>query len=240
MALDSVQHLGVEYGHRLLSRVLEESEEARALYDELLNAGLEPQPERTHLFNVFSAESLRSLLITITPFVTKDLRQEAGLSVSVGGHAQAVVVDVDDRTRITEFTHLAVSDDGVVASRHSVEELRGMGEKAGGGARPGGPAGDDQVRAVAEQAGMVRARRPLVEIDARQVRSLASVSYSSLLADSFSQSVHDEREITALRESTNVVAEIGLFALFRTSGSSCCSCSCSCWGSSSCSSSYTG
>jgi hypothetical protein len=170
--------------------------------------------------------------ISITPFVSKDLTSEGGLSVSAGGHAQAVVVEMKKRTDIAGFTHLAVSGGKVVTSQHDLKDFsRG---------RSGGVLPDRRIQELAEKAGKVKAAKPLVEMEARQVRSLASVAYNCLLGDPFSKSVHGDEEITALRGNTNLVAEIALFVLFRTSGSSCCSCSCSCWGSSSCSSSAVG
>jgi hypothetical protein len=233
MAIESVQVLGTEIAYPFLSRALEASTEARAVYEELTRQGLEPQPERTRLFNTFSRDSFKSIAISVTPFTTRDQTREGGLSVSQGGHAQAVIVEISGRTEITGFTHIAVSGDEVVTSTHDVEELRGDQPALITDA-------DVHIKAMAEQAGRISAAKPLVEIEARQVRSLASIAYNSMLGDDFSHSVHDEDEITALRASTNIVAQIGLFVLFRTSGSACCSCSCSCWGSSSCSCSYIG
>jgi hypothetical protein len=232
MARESVQLLGPELGYPFFSKALEASTEAQAVHAELTRQGLEPQPERTHLFNTFSRDSFKSIAISVTPFTTRDQSREGGISISQGGHAQGVIVDISDRTTITGFTHIAVSGDGVVTSTHGVGELRR--------AQPGATDADMHIKALAEQAGRISARKPLVEIEARQVRSLASISFNSMLGDDFSHSVHDEGEIMALRASTNIVAEIGLFVLFRTSGSACCSCSCSCWGSSSCSCSYIG
>jgi len=99
---------------------------------------------------------------------------------------------------------------------------------------------DASIKAFAEKVGKVKAARPLVEMNVQQVRSLATISYNALLGDQFAREVHSANDITALRGMSSVVAEIALFVLFRTEGSSCCSCSCSCWGSSSCSSSYSG
>jgi hypothetical protein len=226
----TVQHLGVEFGHRFFSKALEISREAKAIYKEMVKCGLEPQPERSHVFNVFSRDSLKSVAISITPFSSKDLNHEGGLSVSEGGHAQGVIVEMKKRTEIVGFIHIAVTGGKVVTSKHDIKELtrgRTVGELA-----------DSRIKAIAEKVGKVKAAKPLIEIEAHQVRSLASVAYNSLLGDSFSKTVHNDAEITALRGSTNLVAEIGLFVLFRTSGSACCSCSCSCWGSSSCSSSW--
>jgi hypothetical protein len=230
MAVDSVRHLGPDVGYRFFSKVLDASAEARAVHEAMTKQGLDPQPERTQVFSTFSADSMQSIAISVTPFTTRDLTREGGLSLSQGGHAQGVIVDISDHTKITGFTHMAVTGDEVVTSTHDVEEFRRD--------RPTGMLPDEFIKEQAERAGKISTARPLVEIDARQVRSLASISYNSLLGDEFSQSVHDEREITTLRANTDIVAEIGLFVLFRTSGSSCCSCSCSCWGSSSCSSSY--
>jgi hypothetical protein len=231
MASDSVQHLGVEFGHGFFSKLLETSNEAKAISAEMGKYGLEAQPERTHVFNVFSPESLASVAISITPFSSKNLSHEGGLSISEGGHAQGVVVEMK-KNEIVGFTHIALTGGKVVTSKHDIKELLQ--------GRPSGAVADQYIKAFAEKVGKVKAAKPLVEIEAQQVRSLASISYNSLLGDDFSKTVHHENDITALRGNTNIVAEIGLFVLFRTSGSSCCSCSCSCWGSSSCSSSYGG
>ena len=232
MATDTVQHLGCELGHRFFVKTLENSREAQALHDQMVKEGLEAQPERSHLFNVFSPDSLRSVAVSITPFSSKDLYREGGLSVSEGGHAQGVIVEVADRVTITGFAHYSVVDGEVVSSKHDIAELRE--------GCPPDVVPDEHIRGIAEAVGKVKAATPLIEIEARQVRSLSSISYNSLLGDDFSRSVHDEAEITALRGNTSIVNEIGLFVLFRVSGSSCCSCSCSCWGSSSCSSSAVG
>jgi hypothetical protein len=230
MAKDTVGYLGAELGYRFFSDVVERSRDARAIHDRLVDEGLQPQPERSQLFTIFSRDSLKSVAISITPFVSEDLRYEAGLSLSEGGHAQAVIVEIVDKVRLGGFRHLAISDGEVVMSEHRLEELRNGDEYAT----------DEGIRAVAERVGKIKAPGPLVEIEARQARSLASVAYNGLLADDFAATVHDEREIAALRAHTSLVAEIGLFVLFRTEGSSCCSCSCSCWGSSSCSTSSVG
>jgi hypothetical protein len=232
MSPDTVQHLGTEFGHSFFHKALEASSEAKAIYHEMVECGLEPQPERSHVFNIFSPKSLQSVPISITPFSNKDVSREGGMSVSSGGHAQAVIVDLVDRTTIVGFTHFAVADGKVVTSKHDIKELSYREGK--------GDLDERHIKAFAEQVGKVKAKGKLIEIEAHQVRSLASVAYNSLLGDSFSQTVHDDKEITALRGSNSIVSEIALFVLFRTSGSSCCSCSCSCWGSSSCSSSYVG
>uniref|UniRef100_UPI002C0B298C hypothetical protein n=1 Tax=Amaricoccus sp. TaxID=1872485 RepID=UPI002C0B298C len=111
-------------------------------------------------------------------------------------------------------------------------------ELRGSGAQLDMVGGDRHIQAIAERVGKVKSARPLIEIEPAQVRSMASVSYNRLLGDDFSRSVHSGKEIEELQSNTSIVSEIGLFVLFRTDGSSCCSCSCSCWGSSSCSSSY--
>jgi hypothetical protein len=232
MAVDTVQYLGVDLGYRFFAETLGTSDEARAIHDTMVEAGLTPQPERSQLFNVFSRDSLKSVAISITPFSSDDLSREGGLSVSQGGHAQGVIVDLEDRVHISRFTHIAVTKGKVVSSEHDVTELRKETRREA--------AEDDRIKAFAERAGKIKVAGPLVEIDARQVRSLGGISFNSLLGDRFSSSVHDEQQIAALRAETNVVAQIGLFVLFRTQGSACCSCSCSCWGSSSCSTSSVG
>lgn len=232
MSADTICYLGPEQGAEFLSRVLTDSREAQLIYEAMIAEGLEAQPERTQLFSLFSRDSLQSIAISVTPLTTGDLSREGGLSVSQGGHAQGVVVDVEGGTELVSFTHFAVSGEEVVQSRHDLSDIRRDDKSP--------EATDEFVRALAERVGKVKTARPLVEIEARQVRSLAAVSYNNLLSDDFSRSVHGGDEIISLRRNTNIVAEIGLFVLFRTQGSACCSCSCSCWGSSSCSCSYVG
>jgi hypothetical protein len=231
MDVDTVQHLGVEDGERFLARQLETSSEAKAICAAMTERGLRPQFERTHVFSVFSPESLASVAIAITPFNSRDGSLEGGLSVSEGGHAQGVIVSIEENVRLRSFTHFAVAQGKVVTSEHSVEAL----VEGRDSCQPP----DEHIRRLAEDAGKITAAGPLIEIEARQVRSMASVAYNNLLGDSFSRAVHTEEEITQLRTQSEIVAEIGLFVLFRTSGSACCSCSCSCWGSSSCSTSST-
>ena len=225
---ETVQHLGVEFGDRFFAAAFEGSTEAKLIAGHMTEQGLQPQSERTHLFNLFSPESLKSVAVSITPFSSKDLSHEGGLSFSEGGHAQGVIVHLKGQ-EITGFTHLAVTGGRLVTSRHTTAELAGD--------QRGASLGEPHVRAFAERIGKVRAAKPLIEITPRQVRSLAAVSFNHLLGDSFSKSVHSATDIQELRGQTNIVAEIALFVLFRTQGSACCSCSCSCWGSSSCSSS---
>lgn len=230
MATDSVQHLGVEYGHRFYAKAYEISSEAQLISAEMTKHGLQPQSERTHVFNVFSPDSLKSLAVSITPFSGKDLGHEGGLSISEGGHAQGVIVEIKNH-EVVGFTHLAVTGGKLVSSQHSTSELSPSGRSAG--------ISDAHIKAFAEKAGKVKAAKHLIEIDSRQVRSLAGISYNALLGDDFSRQVHSSEDIDKLRGNSSIVAEIALFVLFRTDGSACCSCSCSCWGSSSCSSSTT-
>jgi hypothetical protein len=225
---EMVHHLDTEHGQRFFAKAFTVSDEAKAISMEMQKGGLRPQLERTHLFNVFSPDDLRSLVISITPFSSEDLSREGGLSISDGGHAQGVIVEMKG-TDIVAFTHLAVSGGQLVSTRHATAELEGS--------RTGGLT-DDHVKAFAERIGKVRAAKSLIEITPAQVRTLATVSYNALLSDNLAHAVHSTSEIVSLRGNSHIVAEIALFVLFRTQGSSCCSCSCSCWGSSSCSSSY--
>jgi len=231
MSTNTVNHLGVEFGHEFFTRAHDASEEAKLISDAMHKQGLNPQAERTHVFTVYSPDSRKSIAVSITPFSSKDLKYEGGLSLSQGGHAQGVIVEMN-KNEIVGFTHLAVTGGKLVSSKHSVNELAGTGHAA--------TVSDAHIKSFAEKVGKVKTAKPLVEVSVQQVRSLASISYNALLGDQFSKQVHAEHDITALRGMSNVVSEIALFVLFRTEGSSCCSCSCSCWGSSSCSSSYSG
>jgi hypothetical protein len=132
-------------------------------------------------------------------------------------------VYVQNRTRLTQFETLAVENGRVRVDRFDASRLSERG-----------------ARALAADAGKIKASKPLVEITPRQARGIGSQAYSALLGDETSRSVHPPAEITALRGNNKLVSDIATFILNRTSGSACCSCSCSCWGSSSCSCSYVG
>jgi hypothetical protein len=225
---DTVYHLDVDNGPRFFAQIFTISDEAKAISAEMTKVGLQPQTERTHLFNVFSPDDLKPVSISITPYSSQDLSREGGLSMSHGGHAQGVIVEMSG-TEVVAFTHLAVSGGRVVSTRHTVGELTAAGGP--------GPLTDAQIQRFAEGIGRVQAAKPLIEIQPQQVRTLATVGYNALLNDQFSRQVHSATEINQLRGQSNIVAEIALFVMFRTQGSNCCSCSCSCWGSSSCSSS---
>lgn len=227
--MHTAHYLGADLGSKFFYEVTELSDEAKLLSRAMSKYKLRAQPERSQLFSVYSPQSKAAIAISITPFSGEDRSVEGGLSVSEGGHAQAVVVRLKD-TVITGFMHLTASKREVSVSEHSIDEL--------GREDPDMVVRDRQIQAIAERVGKVKSAQPLVEIEPEQVRSLASVAYNRLLGDDFSRSVHSGKEIDALQGNTRIVSEIGLFVLFRTDGSSCCSCSCSCWGSSSCSSSY--
>ena len=226
MSFETVHHVGTAFCGSFYAAAAN-STEAQLISAEMVRLGLAAQPDRTHVFSLFSQQSQKSIAVSVTPFSSKDLGHEGGLSVSQGGHAQGVVVQLKG-SEVTGFTHLAVTGGKLVSSQHSVSDL-----KAAGGS-------DSGIKAFAEKIGKIKTAHPLIEVDASQVRSLASIGFNGLLGDPFSHQVHSDKEIAQLRGQTNIVAEIALFVLFRTQGSACCSCSCSCWGSSSCSSSYGG
>jgi len=224
---ETVHHLGTANGQRFFAKAFTASEEAKAISAEMLTAGLKPQSERSHLFNVFSPDDLKGLGVSITPYSSDDLTHEGGLSISQGGHAQGVIVEMKG-PKIVAFTHLAAPGGHLVTSHHSVDELN---------AGRTSDASVEHIKNFAERIGKVRAAKPLIEIQPTQAQTLGTVSYNALLGDQFAKTVHSAAEINALRGNSHLVGEIALFVLFRTQGSSCCSCSCSCWGSSSCSSS---
>jgi hypothetical protein len=222
MMTGTVSHLGSEYGLEFLEGEREQGGEFAVLYQALEERGLMPQPERAHLFSVYSPESRQSIAIAIMPFSSRDQTMEGGLSTA-RGHSQAVIVHLEDRVDIRGFETLAVVNGQLEQSKFDAYELRERG-----------------ARRIAERHGKVKAAQHLIEITPYQAKSMATTAYNSLLSDNFSRSVHSREEIMALRANTNIVSEIAAMVLFRTSGSACCSCSCSCWGSSSCSCSYVG
>jgi hypothetical protein len=228
----TTHYLGADLGSKFFYKVAEMSEEAKLLSKGMAKYRLRAQPERSQLFSVYSQVSNCSIAISITPFSGEDREVEGGLAVSQGGHAQAVVVRMKETT-LTGFVHLTAANGELRESEHGLDELGAAGTDVDMIVR------DRQIQAIADRVGKVKSARPLIEIEPGQVRSLASVAYNRLLRDDFSRSVHKGDEIEALQRNTRIVSEIGLFVLFRTDGSSCCSCSCSCWGSSSCSSSYS-
>ena len=229
--MHTTHYLGADLGAKFFYSVTELSDEARLLSKGMAKYNLRAQPDRSQLFSVYSPDSKAAIAISITPFSGEDRSVEGGLSVSEGGHAQAVIVRLKG-TVITGFIHLTAANGELLESEHGIDELRGSRDQVDMVIR------DRHIQAIAERVGKVKSARPLIEIEPAQVRSMASVSYNRLLGDDFSRSVHSGKEIEELQSNTSIVSEIGLFVLFRTDGSSCCSCSCSCWGSSSCSSSY--
>lgn len=221
LSVSTVTHHGPEHGFSFIEHVREQqSSEFMYLEKALLERDLIPQPERAHLFTLYSPDSHQALAVAIMPFSSKDFSIEAGLSTA-GGHSQAVIVHIQDRVEITGFETLAVVDGEVVTKEFDIAELKRMGS-----------------RRLAKEAGKVKAAQPLIEVTPYQAQAMATQAYHSLLNDNISRSVHPPEEIRALGANTGIVAEIAALVLFRTSGSACCSCSCSCWGSSSCSSSY--
>lgn len=222
MAATSVNHLGVEYGYEFFEKTIELSEEGKAIQAAMENLGLMAQPERSHVFTVFSPDDLRAIAIAVTPFSSDDRKLEGSLSISEGGHAQGVVVEMDGQ-KVVGFTHFAMEDGQLRSDQYRADQL--MTTKA---------------RTLASEAGKIKSARPLVELNVRHVVSISSVTFSSLLTDDFARSVYSQEEIKGLRSNARIVSEISRFVLLRTSGSSCCSCSTSCWGSCSSSSSYVG
>jgi hypothetical protein len=217
---NTVNHLGVEFGHEFFDRSMEGSEEGRAIQEAMEGLGLYAQPERTHVFSVFSQVSNKAIAVCVTPFSGEDRSLEGGLSVSEGGHAQGVVVELKE-ARLVAFTHFALEGGSLRAERFEAEQLRKL-----------------NARGLSREAGMVKSAQPLVELNLRQVVSMSSLTFSNLLTDDFAQSVYSKEEVRDLRANGPIVSDISRFILLRTSGSSCCSCSTSCWGScsSSCSS----
>jgi hypothetical protein len=221
---ETLAHIGVEFGMDFHQKAMTGSHEGEMVHDALVKMGLTPDVERTHLFSLYSPDSKRSIAISVTPYNTEKQTMEGGLSVSEGGHAQAVVVYLEKKTKITRFTTIAVNaEHKVVTADFSVNDLINL--------KPHG---------LVEKSGRVKTAKPLIEITNRQARSIGNLTFHNLLIDKKSQSVHNPEEIEALRANSNVVSEISQFVLMRTQGSACCSCSCSCWGSSSCSCSYGG
>src|SRR5271166_1112060 len=155
---ETIQHLGVEFGNRFYAAAFEGSDEAKLIAEQMTERGLSPQIERTHVFNVFSPDSLKSVAVSITPFSSKNLSHEGGLSLSEGGHAQGVIVDMKGE-EITGFTHYAVTGGRVVSSRHSVAELAGY--------QKSGSLPEQHVKSFAERIGKVRTAKPLIEITPR-------------------------------------------------------------------------
>jgi hypothetical protein len=219
---NTVNHLGVEFGYDLFVRSMELSDEGRMIQEAMERYGLAAQPERSHVFTVYSPDSRKAIAISITPFSGKDQSIEGGLSVSEGGHAQGVVVEMEDN-RLRSFTHYAIEEGSLRSDRFEADHLLEL-----------------SAAKLAPEAGMIKTARPLVELNLRQVSSLSSLTFSNLLTDEFAQSVYSEEDVESLRANTQIVSEISRFVLLRTSGSSCCSCSTSCWGSCSSSCSYVG
>ena len=220
---ESINQIGVEHGEAFFQAAMEASDEGRKIQGAMEKMGLRPQAERTQVFTVYSADSHKAIAISVTPFSSDDLSMEGGLSVSQGGHSQGVVVEMASKTRLVGFTHLAIADGEVRSERFDTKRLQ-----------------SSRAKGLANEAGKIKTARPLVELTVREVASISSLSFNTLLNDSFARQVHSKSEIAALRGNTTIVSEISRFVLLRTSGSACCSCSTSCWGSCSSSCSYGG
>jgi hypothetical protein len=217
----TVTHLGSEQGKTFAEKALERSKGGQAIAKKLAEEGLVLMHDRTNVFSVYSPDSVKAIAIGIIPCVPKDQKDHkraGGLSVSDGGFAKAVTVELGERSRLVSFSTYDVVGETVKTEKFEASQLEKMGAKA-----------------LAERAGKVPAGTHLVELTVRQVSSITDLAQNYLLHDKFSLSKHSKEEIKALEANRKIVNEIGQFVLLRTSGSACCSCSCSCWGSSSCS-----
>jgi hypothetical protein len=213
----TVNHLGVKHGRELADKAFAKSEDARAISKAMLDHGLTSTPERAHLFSLYSPESGVSLAISVIPFGRKDHKMAGGLSVSQGGFAKGVAVDIAEN-QVTGFTTFDAVKGKVVTSHHDAKALTSRG-----------------AQALQEEAGKVVAGQHLIEITRPQVHSISQTAFNSLIHDDFAKKEYSQQEIRGLAANTKIISEISTFVLLRTSGSACCSCSCSCWGSSSCS-----
>jgi len=218
----TVNELDIELGMPFIERALETSDSARLLTEELQRDGLRPMAERSRVVNAYSPDSSSAVAIGFLPFVTDDLTRHAGLSVSQGGYATAVRVEMADRTTVARVSTLFVENGAVRDFDFDPEDLLRQG------------AGN-----LAAAAGQVRSDRPFVDLSVRQVRSISSYSHSALLHDEASMSIYGSEELTALRGNGALSVEIGTLALLQTMSSpGGCSCSSCCYGCSSCSCSW--
>jgi hypothetical protein len=156
------------------------------------------------------------------PFASEDLNKAGGLSVSQGGHAKGVIVQLKARTKMVEFHTLDVDRGKVRTRKYKVSQLVRQGAKG-----------------MAKKVAKIKSRKPLVELSVQQVRSIASLVYSGLMTDESARTVHSPDEAITLRANDQIVSEIGAFVLMCSAASpGGCSCSSSCWACSSCSCSW--
>ena len=213
----SVNHLGVEMGMEFVERALERSEGGRAIHRALEESGLRAMPERSHLFTVFSPASAEALALGVLPFVADDLTAHGGLSISQGGYAKGVRVQMARRTSIVRFTAFDFIGGRVQAEEFDTRRLMEQG-----------------ARRLAEASGRIRVEPPLAEFSIRQMRSMTDLTHGALLVDDASRNIYSAREIDALRANARIVSEIAIFArgkqggggIGSTSSSSCFGCTC--------------
>ncbi|MFI9596369.1 hypothetical protein [Nonomuraea sp. NPDC052265] len=216
----TITELDVEFGMPFIERALETSGTAALLRDELERLGMRAMPARSRAVNIYSEDDQAGFAVGILPFVSDDLSQHGGLSISQGGFAVAVRVIMEDRTAIRGFCTMFVVDDEVVYAEYETAELLERGAEA-----------------LARQAPDVGTRTPLAEVSVRQVLSISDFAHASFLHDESSMNIYDSEEMAALRGHGGLAGEIASFARLQASashgGGGSCSCSTSCYGCSS-------
>ncbi|MDA0632082.1 hypothetical protein OUY22_01535 [Nonomuraea sp. MCN248] len=215
----TITELDIELGMPFIETALRDSTTAGILREELERLGMRAMPERARAVNIYSEENHAGFAVGILPFVSDDLAQHAGLSVSQGGFAVAVRVLMEDRTSIRAFSTLFVVDDEVVSTEYGAAELLDQGAEA-----------------LVTSAPDVGTRASLAEVSIRQVLSISDFAHASLLHDESSMNIYDSDEMATLRGHGRLAAEIASFARLQaraSHGGGSCSCSTSCHGCSS-------
>jgi hypothetical protein len=206
-----------------IEKQLEVSEAARALFQALQDDGLTPNVQRSQLFGIYSRESRKSLSVGILPFITEDLVAHGAISVSEGGFARAVIVNVEGRTNLTEFVSVDYYEGELLRQTFSKDDLTAEG-----------------VEAVAQRLGILNSPHPLVELSGRQVNLVAHLAFTTLHRDEFSRQVYGADDLLAISKQAPSVSDAAMVMMMSTGVSHTgCSCSSSCYGCSSCSCSWS-
>ncbi|GAA3649617.1 hypothetical protein GCM10022224_010390 [Nonomuraea antimicrobica] len=213
----TITELDIEFGMPFIEHALRNSKAARILRRELEHLGMRAMPARSRAVNIYSEDDKAGFAVGILPFVSDDLSQHGGLSISQGGFALAVRVVMEDRTTIQAFSTMFVVEDGVVSSQYEASELMEQGAEA-----------------LVRHAPDVGTDTPLAEVSVRQVLSISDFAHAAFLHDESSVSIYDSDEMAALRGHGGLAAEIASFARLQASaghsGGGSCSCSTSCHG----------
>ena len=198
--------------------------EARGMHEvdaAMKKRGLVAMVERARGYTPFSKVLARPKTVTIIPYSSSDPKAKfvGGVGISDGEPASGIIVELDG-SKVVRFTSLDFFSGKLVERDLSASDLESSG--------------------AAEM--VEKAKREKIEPDLPigTATSLASNAFKALLFDSYSTTVHSEKELREMFHAAPLVNAIAELQHMRhlglaTADSCCCCCSC-CWGScSSCS-----